>query len=61
MQERAYRLQFVALKGVVLLLLAIGAISPVFRRDTAALCVSVFCVALLSVLAGTALFRRMTS
>jgi len=61
MQQKAYGLQLVALKGAILLLLAIGAISPIFRRDTIALYVSVFCVAVLSILAGIALFRRKTS
>ena len=61
-QERAYGLQLVALKGAILLLLMLGAISPIFRRDAVALYVSVFCVAVLSILAGTALFsRRKTS
>jgi hypothetical protein len=53
-----YSVQLVIAKATALIILAIGAVSPNFRHDDSATYVSIVCVAVLTILAGTAIFRR---
>jgi hypothetical protein len=58
LRDYAWALQIAAFKGTLLILLAMGAISPIFRNDLSAICVCAFCVAVLTILASFTLFRR---
>jgi hypothetical protein len=56
-EKRAYAVQLMIAKLMALVLLAMGATSPIFRHDQAGAIVGVSCTAVLAVLAGLAMFR----
>ena len=52
------RIDVAIFRGGVLLMLALGASSSIFRQDAEAYFVSIVCIGVLTFLAGVAMFRR---